>query len=34
MDDRASALAEAVRRFSDAAIVGEYERLYQDMAAA
>ena len=32
--DRAAVRAEAVRRFSDAAIVGEYERLYRDMAAA
>ena len=32
--DRAVVRAEGVRRFSDAAIVGEYERLYQDMAAA
>ena len=32
--DRAVVRAEAVRRFSDAAIVGEYERLYREMAAA
>ena len=32
--ERAVVRAEAVRRFSDAAIVGEYERLYQQMAAA
>jgi glycosyltransferase involved in cell wall biosynthesis len=32
--DRRVVRAEAVRRFSDAAIVGEYERLYQSMAAA
>ena len=32
--DRAVVRAEAVRRFSDAAIVGEYEQLYRDMAAA
>jgi len=32
--DRAVVRAEAVRRFSDAAIVGEYERLYRNMAAA
>jgi glycosyltransferase involved in cell wall biosynthesis len=32
--DRAVVRAEAVRRFSDAAIVGEYERLYQNVAAA
>jgi glycosyltransferase involved in cell wall biosynthesis len=32
--DRAVVRAEAIRRFSDAAIVAEYERLYRDMAAA
>jgi glycosyltransferase involved in cell wall biosynthesis len=32
--DRGVVRAEAVRRFSDAAIVGEYERLYREMAAA
>jgi glycosyltransferase involved in cell wall biosynthesis len=32
--DRAAVRAEAVRRFSDAAIVAEYERLYREMAAA
>jgi glycosyltransferase involved in cell wall biosynthesis len=32
--DRAAVRAEAVRRFSDTAIVGEYERLYRDLAAA
>ena len=32
--DRAVVRAEAVRRFSDATIVSEYERLYQGMAAA
>jgi glycosyltransferase involved in cell wall biosynthesis len=32
--DRAVVRAEAVRRFSDAAIVAEYERLYREMAAA
>jgi len=32
--DRATVRAEAVRRFSDEAIAGEYERLYQHMAAA
>jgi glycosyltransferase involved in cell wall biosynthesis len=32
--DRRAVRAEAVRRFSDAAIVGAYERLYHDMAAA
>jgi glycosyltransferase involved in cell wall biosynthesis len=32
--DRAAVRAEAIRRFSDAAIVAEYERLYREMAAA
>jgi glycosyltransferase involved in cell wall biosynthesis len=32
--DRAAVRAEAVHRFSDAAIVAEYERLYREMAAA
>ena len=32
--DRATVRAEALRRFSDAAIVAEYERLYREMAAA
>jgi glycosyltransferase involved in cell wall biosynthesis len=32
--DRAVVRAEALRRFSAVAIVGEYERLYRDMAAA
>src|SRR4029077_14547293 len=32
--DRAVVRAEAIRRFSAAAIVSEYERLYQHMAAA
>jgi glycosyltransferase involved in cell wall biosynthesis len=32
--DRAVVRAEAIRRFSDAAIVAEYERLYREMAAA
>lgn len=32
--DRAAVRAEAVRRFSDAAIVAEYERLYRGLAAA
>jgi glycosyltransferase involved in cell wall biosynthesis len=32
--DRASVRAEAIRRFSDAAIVAEYARLYREMAAA
>jgi glycosyltransferase involved in cell wall biosynthesis len=32
--DRAAVRAEAERRFSDSAIAGEYERLYQWLAAA
>ena len=32
--DRAAVRAEAERRFSDSAIAGEYERLYQQLAAA
>jgi len=32
--DRAVVRAEAIRRFSDAAIVAEYARLYREMAVA
>ena len=32
--DRAAVRAEAVRRFSDAAVIGEYERLYRYLRAA
>jgi len=32
--DRAAVREEAMRRFSEAAVVGAYERLYQSLAAA